>query len=212
VRSGAIGEVFHLETFVGGYGHPCNLWHSDEGVSGGAFYDWGSHVLDQILDLVPSDVVHVTAAAHKRRWHDVTNADHSRVTVRFADGTEAEFIHSDLAAALKPRWYVLGTEGAIVGTWRTERVVARTDIGTLDEDVLAPADSPPLLDLHSADGSVTRLAAPAAEPYAFHRELSERLHLGLPMTVTGAQSRRVLSVMEAARRSAEQGGIPVVPA
>lgn len=212
VRSGAIGEVFHLETFVGGYGHPCNLWHSDEGVSGGAFYDWGSHVLDQILDLVPSDVVHVTATEHKRRWHDVTNADHSRVTVLFADGTEAEFVHSDLAAALKPRWYVLGTEGAIVGTWRTERVVGRTDIGTLDEDVLAPADSPPLLDLFSSDGSVTRLAAPPAEPYAFHRELAERLHLGLPMTVTGAQSRRVLSVMEAARSSAEQGGIPVAPA
>ena len=211
VRSGALGEVFHIETFVGGYGHPCNLWHSDEGVSGGAFYDWGSHVLDQILDLVPTDVEHVTAAAHKRRWHDVTNADHSRVTVRFVDGVEAEFIHSDLAAALKPRWYVLGTEGAIVGTWRTEKIVSRNDIGTLSEDVLAPADSPPLLDLHFGDGSVTRLATPAATPYSFHRELSERLHLGLPMTVTGAQSRRVLAVMEAARRSAEDGGRPVVP-
>jgi predicted dehydrogenase len=211
VRSGALGDVFHIETFVGGYGHPCNLWHSDEGVSGGAFYDWGSHVLDQILDLVPTAIDHVTAAAHKRRWHDVTNADHSRVTIRFVDGAEAEFIHSDLAAVLKPRWYVLGTDGAIVGTWRTEKVVSRNDIGTLAEDVLAPADSPPLLDLHTGDGSVTRLATPAAAPYSFHRELAERLHLGLPMTVTGAQSRRVLSVMEAARRSAQDGGRPVVP-
>jgi predicted dehydrogenase len=211
VRSGALGEVFSIETFVGGFGHPCNLWHSDEGVSGGAFYDWGSHVLDQILDLVPTDVEHVTAASHKRRWHDVTNADHSRVTIRFTDGAEAEFVHSDLAAVLKPRWYVLGTEGAIVGQWRTEKVVSRNDIGTLHEDVLAPADSPPLLDLHSGDGSVTRLATPAAAPYSFHREVSELLHLGLPMTVTGAQSRRVLSVMEAARRSAEDSGRPVVP-
>ncbi len=212
VRSGALGEVFSIETFVGGYGHPCNLWHSDEGVSGGAFYDWGSHVLDQILDLVPTEVEHVTAAAHKRRWHDVTNADHSRVTLRFVDGTEAEFIHSDLAAALKPRWYVLGTEGAIVGSWRTEKVVSRNDIGTLSEDVLAPADSPPLLDLHSGDGSVTRLATPAAAPYSFHREVSELLHYGLPMSVTGRQSRRVLSVMEAARRSADDAGRPVTPA
>ena len=211
VRAGALGEIFHLETFVGGYGHPCNLWHSDEGVSGGAFYDWGSHVLDQILDLVPTDVEYVTAASHKRRWHDVTNADHSRVTVRFTDGVEAEFIHSDLAAVLKPRWYVLGTEGAIVGTWRTEKIVSRNDIGTLAEDVLAPADSPPLLDLHTGDGSVTRLATPAAAPYSFHRELAERLHLGLPMSVTGAQSRRVLAVMEAARASAEDSGRPVVP-
>ncbi|MDA8435742.1 MAG: Gfo/Idh/MocA family oxidoreductase [Actinomycetales bacterium] len=211
VQGGALGEVFHVETFVGGYGHPCNLWHSDEGVSGGAFYDWGAHVLDQILDLVPTDIDHVTAAAHKRRWYDVTNADHSRVTIRFADGAEAEFVHSDLAAALKPRWYVLGTAGALVGHWRTEKVVSRNDIGTLEEDVLAPADSPPLLDLHGADGSVTRLATPPSQPYAFHHELADRLRLGLPMTVTGQQSRRVLSVMEAARCSAEDSGRPVVP-
>lgn len=211
VTSGAIGDVFHIETFVGGYGHPCNLWHSDAAVSGGAFYDWGSHVLDQILDLVPTDIDHVTASTQKRRWFDVTNADHSRVTLRFTDGSEAEFVHSDLAAALKPRWYVLGTSGAIVGSWRQERVVSRNDVGTLAEDVLAPADSPPLLDLHSADGSVTRLATPAPDPYPFHHELAERLRLGLPMSVTAAQSRRVLSVMEAARLSADDDGRPVVP-
>ena len=211
VRSGLLGDVFHLETFVGGYGHPCNLWHSDAGVSGGAFYDWGSHVLDQILDLVPMDIDHVTAAAHKRRWYDVTNADHSRVTIRFVDGSEAEFVHSDLAAALKPRWYVLGTTGAIVSQWRTEKVVSRNDIGTLAEDLLAPTDSPPLLDLHAADGSVTRLATPTGEPYEFHRELSDRIRLGLPMTVTADQSRRVLSVMEAASLSADDNSRPVAP-
>ena len=211
VDAGALGDVFQIETFVGRYDHPCNLWHSDEGVSGGSFYDWGSHVIDQILDLMPGDIDYVTAASHKRRWFDVTNADHSRVTIRFVDGAEAEFVHSDLAAALKPRWYVLGTKGALVGQWRTEKVVSRNDIGTLVEDVLAPADSPPLLDLHSADGSVTRLATPSPEPYAFHRELADFLRLGLPMTVTAQQSRRVLAVMEAATQSAENSGRPVVP-
>ena len=211
VRAGTIGEVFSVETFVGGFGHPCNLWHSDEDVSGGAFYDWGSHVLDQILDLMPAEVEYVTATNHKRRWFDVTNADHSRVTLRFVDGSEAEFVHSDIAAALKPRWYVLGTDGAVVGTWRSERVVSRNDVGTLLEDVLAPADSPPLLDLHASDGSVTRLATPLPEPYGFHREVADHIRLGLPMEVTGAQSRRVLAVMEAARASAATSGRPVSP-
>ncbi|MGJ7440195.1 Gfo/Idh/MocA family protein [Aquipuribacter sp. MA13-6] len=211
VLAGRLGEVFHLETFVGGYGHPCNLWHSDAGASGGAFYDWGAHVLDQVLDLVPAPVQHVSATTHKRRWFDVTNADHSRVLLRFDDGAEAEFVHSDLAAALKPRWYVLGTEAAIVGSWRTERVIARNEVGTLSEDVLAPADSPPVLELFDGDGSVTRLATPASAPHPFHRELADHLLLGLPMSVTGATSRRVLSVMEAATASALDGGRPVVP-
>ncbi len=211
VRDGRIGTPFQVEAFVGGFGHPCNLWHSDDGVSGGAYYDWGAHVLDQVLDLLPGDIEHVTAATHKLRWHDVTNADHSRVTMRFADGTEAEFVYSDLAAALKPRWYALGTEGAVVGHWRTEKVVSRNDVGTLAEDVLSPADSPPLMELHGGDGSVTRLATPAGDLHPFHTQLADRLQLGLAMTVTGLQSRRVLGVMEAARESAAHGGAPVAP-
>lgn len=211
VRAGRIGTPFQVEAFVGGFGHPCNLWHSDDAVSGGAYYDWGAHVLDQVLDLLPGQVEHVTAATHKLRWHDVTNADHSRVTMRFADGTEAEFVYSDLAAALKPRWYVLGTDGAVVGDWRTEKVVSRNDIGTLSEDILSPADSPPLMRLRSGDGSMTELATPEGDLHPFHTQLADRLALGLPMGVTGAQSRRVLSVMEAARESASRGGVPVIP-
>ena len=115
VRAGLLGDLFHLEAFVGGYGHPCNLWHSDVAVSGGAVYDWGAHVLDQLLDLMPGPIEHVTAVEQKRVWLDVTNADHARVTVRFDGGAEASFVYSDLAAALKPRWYLLGTRGAIVG-------------------------------------------------------------------------------------------------
>ena len=212
VREGAIGELFHVEAFVGGYGHPCNYWHSDAAVSGGAIFDWGSHAIDQLLDLMPGDIAHVTAANHKRQWHDVTNADHSRVTLHLTDGREAEFVYSDLAAAPKPKWWAVGTRGAVRGDWRVERVIARTAIGTLDEDVLAPADSPAAMSLFAPDGSVTALAVPPAPPFAFHRELADHLLRGLPMSVEASQSRRVVAVMEAAEESARSGSVPVVPA
>jgi scyllo-inositol 2-dehydrogenase (NADP+) len=202
IRSGRIGDVFHYESFVGGFGHPCNYWHSDEAVSGGAIYDWGSHYLDWLLDLFPQEISHVTAASHKRRWHDVTNADHSRVTVRFTDGVEGEFVHSDLAAVLKPKWYVLGTEGAIVGDWRQTSVLSRTSIGTLAEDRLAPADAPASLRLVSGDGSETLLALPPRPEHPFHRELADQLLSGAPMSVTPEGSRRNVAVMQAAMMSA----------
>jgi scyllo-inositol 2-dehydrogenase (NADP+) len=211
VRSGAIGEVFHYESFVGGYGHPCNYWHSDEEVSGGAIYDWGSHYLDWVLDLLPGAIDHVSAATHKRLWHDVTNADHSRVQVRFADGAEAEFVHSDLAAAMKPKWYVLGTEGAIVGHWRSERVVGRDRMGNLVEDTLTAAESPAALTLHQPDGSVTTVAVAPAPRHPFHRELADHLVAGAPMSVTPEGSRRNIAVMEAATASAREGARPVRP-
>jgi predicted dehydrogenase len=189
VASGGIGEVFHLEAFVGGYGHPCNYWHSDADVSGGALFDWGSHAVDQVLDLVDLPIEHVTGANHKRVWHDVTNADHARLTIRFDGGAEAEFVYSDLAAAVKPKWYVLGTRGAVVGEWRREKVVARSPIGTLDEDVLALADSPATLVQHHPDGSSTALAVEAPEPNPFHHDLDDHLREGMPMRVTAVQAR-----------------------
>jgi scyllo-inositol 2-dehydrogenase (NADP+) len=213
VCSGALGEVFHYESFVGGYGHPCNYWHSDETVSGGAIYDWGSHYLDWVLDLFPQDVEWVSATTHKRRWHDVTNADHTRVLVHFTDGVEAEFTHSDLAAAAKPKFYVLGTDGALVGDWRTEKVVARSAIGTLVEDRLAPADSPALLRVLTPDGSggtsETAVSIPPAPAQPFHRQLADALLSGEPMDVTASGSRRNIAVMEAATLSARAGGRPV---
>jgi scyllo-inositol 2-dehydrogenase (NADP+) len=216
VRSGQLGDVFHYESFVGGYGHPCNFWHSDETVSGGAIYDWGSHYLDWALDLLPQRVEWVSATAHKRVWHDVTNADHTRVLLHFEDGAEAEFTHSDLAAALKPKFYLLGTKGGLIGDWRHERAVARSPIGTLLEDRLSHTDSPAALRVFTPDGaggtSETALSVPAAPAQPFHRQLADQLLSGEPMEITPAGSRRNIAVMQAATASSRDGGRPVTPA
>ncbi len=210
VSSGDIGDLFSLETFIGGYGHPCNYWHSDAAVSGGAIYDWGSHYIDWILDLIPQQVQSVSATTHKRVWHDVSNADHSRVLIHFADGVEAEFVHSDIAAALKPKWLALGTHGAVRGDWRTESVVARDAIGNLTEDRLAAAESPATISVWRPDGaggiSVQQLSYPKPPAQPFHRELAEHLQSGAPMSVTPEGSRRNIEVMQAATRSARAGG------
>lgn len=209
IEGGTIGEVFHTETFIGGYGHPCNYWHSDADVSGGAIYDWGSHIIDQLLTLSPAPIAHVTGLEHKRWWFDVTNADHTSLQIRFTDGSEASFVHSDLAAALKPRWFVLGTRGALVSEWRSTSVIGRNEIGTLREDRLAVTDAPPELFCVGPDGARTALTLPRPDRHPFHRELVDDLLYEWPMTVTPEQSRRVVAVMEAARESAQLRGAPV---
>ena len=200
-----------METFIGGYDHPCNYWHSDETVSGGAIYDWGSHYLDWVLDLFGQDVEWVSATAHKRVWHDVTNADHTRVLVHFVDGVEAEFTHSDLAAARKPKFYVLGTEGGLIGEWQQERIVSRSPIGLAVEDRFAVSEADAALTLYSADGSQTRLAVAPPPRQPFHRELAGHLLAGEPMSVTPDGSRRNVAVMQAATMSAADHGRPVPP-
>ena len=198
IRDGVIGEVFSYEGFVGGYGRPCDYWHSDAAISGGAIFDWGSHYIDQVLDLMGTDIAHVTAANHKRHWHHVTNADHAEVTITYADGRQARFINSDLAAVRKPKFLALGTLGAIVGEW---------DLAAEP----AVADLPARIRLHLPGQDPRDIPLVDVPPFAFHRELAAYLATDAPMEVMPRQSRNVVSVMEAAEASAAAGSTPVVP-
>ena len=198
VAEGAIGEVFQYDSFVGGYSEPCTYWHSNAEVSGGAIFDWGSHFIDQILSIIPDPVAHVSGQNHKRVWMHATNADHAQVTITFASGVQATFVNSDLAAARKPKFYVLGTKGAIVGDWDPAAEPA-------------VADLPAILTLHSHDGSRRVVPLDTVPPFAFHRSLVDHLRNGTPMQVQALQSRNVVAIMEAAEKSALDNATPVAP-
>jgi scyllo-inositol 2-dehydrogenase (NADP+) len=198
IDSGAIGEVFSYESFVGGYSKPCSYWHSMEDVSGGAIFDWGSHFIDQILATLDGQVDSVTGINQKRLWNHITNADHADVSIAFSDGARATFTNSDLAAARKPKFYVLGTTGAIIGDW--DPAAGST-----------PADLPAILTLHRADGSSEVVSHVSVTPYSFHQSVVEYLNHGTPMSVTTQQSRDVVAIMQAAEESARANGCSVTP-
>jgi predicted dehydrogenase len=214
VDAGLLGEIFNVETFVGGYAHPCRTWHSDTAVSGGAGYDWGSHHVDWVLQLLGGVPRLVQAHGHKRVWHDVTNHDQIRVRMTWADGREAEFLQSDIAAVRRPKFYVQGTAGTLVGTYRTITLEAiepgRGYVATQAHHAEAPAELV-LARYESGYGiSETRLPPAIDQPYAFHRNLADHLHLGEPLAVTPASVRQVIAVLEAAQRSSTRGGAAVV--
>jgi predicted dehydrogenase len=210
LRDGAIGELFYLETFVGGFNHPCGYWHSEATVSGGLSYDWGGHYLDWITGLMPDPPVSVIGTRHKRVWHDVTNADQERIQVRFAGGQEAEFIHSDIAAAMKPKWYLLGTRGAIVGNWQSSTALTTDPVVYYREEPVPITEKTPDLILYQrqADGLVfsRRLVLPQRQGFGFHRNLADHLLMGEPLGAPLADSMTVIAILEAAARSAANGG------
>jgi predicted dehydrogenase len=213
VSGGRIGEVFNVETFVGGFDHPCRLWHSDELVSGGAIFDWGSHHVDWVLRLYGSPPARVIASAHARVWHDVTNADQVTVWMRWADGREATFRQSELAAIRRPKFYVQGTAGTIEGHYRP--LVSETvEPGRgYAEHAEHHAEAPVALRVARYDGPgrlVEEVVPPTAGAgWAFHRNLADHLLLGEPLAVPPEESRDVVAVLEAAHRSAAAGGIPI---
>lgn len=213
VAEGRIGELFNLETFVGGFEHPCRAWHSEVEISGGAVYDWGSHHLDWILQLMGDFPAELTAHGHKRVWHDVTNLDQVRVRLTWPDGREAEFLQSDVAAVRRPKFLAQGTEGTIAGHYRPLRL-ERIEPGFGYVSELAHhAEAPVDLTLARYEPGYglteTDLPAVATERYGFHRNLADHLLLGEELAVTPESAREVVALLEAAQISTDKGNVAI---
>ena len=196
LADGVIGEVFHYEAFVGGYGKPCSFWHSDKLISGGAIFDWGSHFIDQIMTLLPYPIDHISGLNQKRHWHHISNADHAQVVITYKDGKQAVFINSDLAAARKAKFHLLGTMGSLTGNW--DQQAGNT-----------PADLPAIITLTKSDGESVILPAIKAAPNAFHQSVADFLLSNTAMPITTEQSRDVVAIMQAAEASALINARPV---
>lgn len=213
VTAGLLGQIFNVETFVGGFEHPCRAWHSEVSVSGGAVYDWGSHHLDWILQLMDGFPATLTAHGHKRVWHDITNLDQVRVRLAWSDGREAEFVHSDVAAFRQPKFLVQGTEGTLMGTYRALRFERIEPPFGYVIDHAHHAEAPAELTLARYEAGIglfeTRLPVTDVGRGAFHRNLADHLQFGEPLAVTATSAARVVALLEAAQQSTDRGNTPV---
>jgi predicted dehydrogenase len=191
IRDGYIGDVFHVEAHFGGYHPPSRTWRGRKGVSGGLFYDWGAHVTDWTLGLLEGRrMAGVTGQFQKRVWDESTNEDHVEAFIRFDDGAVAHVQISQMAAAGKPRFYVLGTKGALVNQWDGP-IEVRTRVGR-----------------HTATFTVD-----CGESHwpAYYQGLADHLTADAPNPVTPESARRVIAVFETAERSSQEGGEQPVP-
>jgi predicted dehydrogenase len=210
VEGGVLGDVFNIETFVGGFDHPCRAWHSEESVSGGAVYDWGSHHVDWITLLHGSAPSRVLCTTHSRVWQDTTNVDQLSLWMQWDDGREATFRQSDVCAIRRPKFHIQGTVGTLEGHYRplrTETVVAgRGYVEHTSHHAEAPVDLR-VVRYDGEHGTVESTVRPAPHPgWGFHRNLADHLLLGEDLAVRPEESRDVVAVLEAAQRSGAEGG------
>ena len=130
--------------------------------------------------------------------------------IRFDNGCEAEFLHSDIAAARKPKWYLLGTRGAIVGHWQDVTSHLPHPVHYYESHDIPATEMPPRLILSTRDerGAVTsrEMALASPEPFGFHRNLADHILWGEPLAAPLEDSIKVVAILEAAARSAAAGG------
>ncbi len=137
VEDGLIGDLYHVESCVTGWGTPGG-WRGDRVQMGGWLYDWGAHTLDQILLLAQSKPTRVYAFTHSRVGSTHSVEDYVHCTVTFASGLTAVTVIGYLNRVEMNRWYVMGTVGTLVCPGFDGPVRAKTQVGSVIGEVTLP--------------------------------------------------------------------------
>lgn len=111
-----LGAMYKLDSNVtGSHGIPGG-WRKIKAKGGGMLWDWGVHLIDQMLNLNTTKVVGVTCKASYIFGHDCD--DGIFMTLDFQDGFIANINIDTNKFVDTPRWYAYGLNGsAIIKNW-----------------------------------------------------------------------------------------------
>ena len=185
VAQDLLGDVFHVEAGAGRFEHPDAGWRSDKRLAGSLFDVQGAELIDWILQLVQAPVQSVTAYLQKRVWHDVSIDDWGSLILKFADGRTAMAEVGTAVGACRPKWRILGTRGAVWAEWAMESVT--------------------FIYYRNGIASTTRTPVKEKQPDSQFVPVLDAVAAGLPLQPGSEHARRVVAVLEAARRSAKTG-------
>ena len=110
-ESGELGTPIFLDSRVqGSHGLPDN-WLSRRGV-GGMLMDWGVHLIDQLLCMIPGDVTQVYAQLVTLPGKECE--ENAKVLLTFSGGQRAEIQVDTRCYCKLPRWYAMFENGTAV--------------------------------------------------------------------------------------------------
>lgn len=119
LEQGTIGAPYFIESRVQGSGRMLHGWRGHAVNGGGMVYDWGIHLLDQMLNLIDSPVVSVSTHLTHLFYDEVD--DNFQVYLNFENGISALVEVATNCFINQPRWHVCGKEGtAVVQNWECD--------------------------------------------------------------------------------------------
>ncbi len=109
---GVLGEIFNIESRVHGSRGIPGDWRGTKEQGGGMILDWGVHILDQILLMVPEKVKSVYAKLYHVTNEEVDDGFKIILTFEFGKTALMEVGTSNFISL--PRWYMQGINGTAV--------------------------------------------------------------------------------------------------
>ncbi len=204
--SGEIGKVLNIESRIhGSRGIPSD-WRGEKEHGGGMLYDWGVHLIDQILLILTGRITKVYC-----RFDHFTNQevdDGCKLYLTFDDGATALVEVGTLNFIELPRFYMRAEKGtAVISDWREKCRVVKCKHWH-ESEVLPVETAAGLTKTMAPRDAVTvdtyELDRPVSDVHDFYRNFTAAIDGRETQLVTHAQMMRVLRVIEAAFASVEQ--------
>jgi predicted dehydrogenase len=170
---------------------PGPTWRSNRRISGGILYDWGVHLLEYALQLLPGEITEVSGYAHEGFWagqpgapypHEA-NEDEAQLVVRLSDGRRINLTITALDASLKPGMMeVVGTRGSFL--WLDWQQCQITELRPTGEKVVTTVSNRP------------------SEGHRFYENIAAHLTGQAPLIITPEWARRPIPILDRAGQSA----------
>jgi scyllo-inositol 2-dehydrogenase (NADP+) len=202
IADGYIGEPYLYESAIMRYGRPGG-WRGVKSESGGILYDWGAHLVDQALTLVPSKVTSVYCQTQYRGW-DTDIGSYVCVNLNFENGAVYRVEVGNLSMYERPRFHVLGDVGAFVKTGIDPQEPFMKE-GRIDDAVEDAANHARIWS--ERDGSREEIVVESVRGSwrGYYENVAAALIDGADLAVTPEQMIRLMRVYDAAMTSAEYG-------
>ncbi|WP_099469754.1 Gfo/Idh/MocA family protein [Konateibacter massiliensis] len=208
-EEGRLGKIFTIESKLhsgNGYMHE---WHLYQKFGGGMIYDWGVHLIDQILYMMPEAKIKSLYADIKNVLHEEVD-DYFKIILKLDNGVTAHIELSTYILDYQPRWLVGGDKGTLViKDFSCEGKIYHTGelLKKLPPQITETVAGPTRQFAPVPPGGIVTEELPMVETdwVEFYRNVTEAINGREEFKIKISEVRRVLAVMEAARRSAESG-------
>ena len=116
VQENTLGKPYFIESRVQGSSGGMHGWRGHKINGGGMLYDWGVHLLDQLMDMIDSPVVSVTAQLQSLFSDEID--DNVKLLLQFENGVSALCTMETNCFIPLPWWWKAGRRKARSCSWR----------------------------------------------------------------------------------------------